>query len=139
MIAATDMAAVHAVASHERAWSEAEFAALLALPGVFAVGDARAFALVRVIAGEAELLTIATRPEHRRQGLAHRLMEQWHERAQAMGADVAFLEVAADNDAARTLYAACGYAEAGRRRGYYRRSDGTACDALLMRRALSPT
>lgn len=133
------MASVHAVASHERPWTEAEFAGLLAMPGVFAVGDDRAFALVRVIAGEAELLAVATRPQHRRQGLARALMQEWQEQARDRGAAEAFLEVAADNTGARALYASCGYAEAGRRRGYYRRGDGSAADALLMRRALAPT
>ena len=49
---------------------------------------------------------------------------------------MAFLEVAADNAAAQALYARAGFAESGRRRGYYRRPDGSGLDALVMQRAL---
>jgi ribosomal-protein-alanine N-acetyltransferase len=43
-----------------------------------------------------------------------------------------FLEVSEANGAARALYAAAGFEEAGRRRRYY--ADGS--DALVLRRAL---
>ena len=45
-----------------------------------------------------------------------------------------FLEVAVTNHAARALYAAHGFTEAGLRRHYY--SDGT--DALILRSTLTP-
>jgi len=45
------MAQVHAAAfTQSRPWTEQEFAALLAQPTVFSVGDAHSFALFRVIA-----------------------------------------------------------------------------------------
>jgi ribosomal-protein-alanine N-acetyltransferase len=46
-----------------------------------------------------------------------------------------FLEVAERNGAARALYAAAGFAAAGRRRRYY--PDGA--DALVLRRSLTPS
>ena len=52
------------------------------------------------------------------------------------GAFRAFLEVAADNEAAVALYRQAGFAEAGRRTGYYRRPDGTRIDACLLARDL---
>jgi ribosomal-protein-alanine N-acetyltransferase len=52
--------------------------------------------------------------------------------AVAGGAERMFLEVAEDNAAARALYARAGFAEAGRRRGYYARPDGPAADALVL-------
>lgn len=130
------MAAVHAAATDDRPWSEDEFASLLDSPGCFAAGDARAFALVRVILDQAELLTIATHPDHRRQGLARALMADWQAAAARRGATRAFLEVAADNAPARALYDVCGYEAAGLRRGYYRRPTGPAADAVLMARTL---
>lgn len=130
------MALVHAAATDDRPWSEDEFASLLDSPGCFATGDARAFALVRVILDEAELLTIATHPDHRRQGLARALMVAWQAEAARRGATRAFLEVAADNAPARTLYDTCGYEVTGLRRGYYRRPAGPAADAVLMARTL---
>ena len=53
-------------------------------------------------------------------------------RAANLGATLMFLEVAVTNDAARALYAAHGFTEAGLRRHYY--TDGT--DALILRSTL---
>lgn len=138
MITPEDMAATHADAFlRSRAWSIDEFTSLLSHPSVFALGDKRAFVLARVIADEAELLTIGTRQEAQRQGLARRLMDDWHREAQRRGATYAFLEVAADNAPARELYTACGYSETGRRRAYYARDDKPPADAVIMARALT--
>ncbi|MEL0438136.1 GNAT family N-acetyltransferase [Phycobacter sp. K97] len=132
-----EMAATHAAAfTQSRPWSAEEFAALLDSSLTFAAGDARCFALVRVVADEAELLTIATDPAHQRQGLARRAMDTWQHAAAARGASEAFLEVAADNMPAQALYQSCGFAHCGRRAGYYARKDAPAVDAVLMRRSL---
>lgn len=131
------MAILHAAAYRlDRPWTAAEFRALSDSPHVFALGDARAFILVRVIADEAEVLTIATHPDHRRKGLALALLRRFHALARARGATTAFLEVAADNAPALALYQAAGYARVGQRRAYYARKDAPAADALLLRRAL---
>ncbi|NSY37896.1 GNAT family N-acetyltransferase [Leisingera sp. ANG59] len=131
------MAATHAAAfTQSRPWSALEFAALLDSPLVFAAGNARCFALVRVIADEAELLTIATDPAHQRQGLARACMAAWESRARVRGAEEMFLEVAEDNAPAQALYRACGFAVCGRRAGYYRRQDADPADAILMRKSL---
>lgn len=131
------MAAIHAAAfPTERPWQTHEFADLLEHPLTFAVGDTRAFALIRVVVDEAELLTIATHPDHQRQGLARALMTQWHQRAAQRGATRAFLEVAADNSAAINLYRQCGYQQLSARKAYYPRPGG-AVDALIMQAALT--
>ncbi len=131
------MARIHAAAfMQSRPWSEDEFASLLDSPLAFAVGDARAFALVRVIADEAELLTIATAPTHQRQGLGRKTMQTWQQLAQTRGADTAFLEVAADNTAAQNLYLAEGFVACGRRSGYYSRENAGSVDAIVMRKNL---
>lgn len=133
------MAATHAAAfTLERPWSAREFAALLDQPQCFALGDASCFALARVILDEAELLTIATHPAHQGRGLARACMAAWMAEAQARGASHAFLEVAADNGPALALYAACGFESCGRRRGYYRRENAAAADAVIMSRDLPP-
>ncbi|NCO20662.1 MAG: GNAT family N-acetyltransferase [Rhodobacterales bacterium] len=133
-----EMAAIHAAAmSTPRPWSGGEFAALLALPGTFATDIVpHAFALGRVTLDEAELLTLATHPDHRRLGLARAHLAAFHHRAAACGAARAFLEVAADNAPARALYDAAGYTTAGTRRGYYTGANGAAVDALVMVRWL---
>lgn len=133
-----DMATTHAAAFLQaRPWSAEEFASLLDQRFCHVAGDAQCFALFRVIADEAELLTIATHPDAQRQGRALACMSLWHDSARALGAAQAFLDVAADNHPAIALYTACGYLQSGTRTGYYPRPDGTACDAILMSRNLS--
>jgi ribosomal-protein-alanine N-acetyltransferase len=51
--------------------------------------------------------------------------------------EACFIEVGASNHAARALYAALGFTEAGLRPGYYRRGQGPAEDAILMRKGLA--
>ena len=129
------LAATHAEAfAGGEVWDAAAFEGLLATPGTFAAGEPRSFALIRVIFDEAEVLTLATHPDARRQGLAREALRQAEAEAARRGAARMFLEVASDNPAARALYEACGYVESGRRKGYYRRSDGPAADALVLRK-----
>jgi ribosomal-protein-alanine N-acetyltransferase len=131
------LAHIHALAfSSTRAWSAAEFRSLLDQRGMVLTGDDRAFALLRVTLDEAEVLTIATAPEHRRKGLARAVLAQAETAVQALGAAVIFLEVAEDNDAARALYAQAGYAQIGRRPGYYLPKDAAPVAALVLRKAL---
>ena len=125
------LAAIHAEA-FDAPWDAASLTALLASPGVFAVEEADGFILIRVVADEAEILTLAVRPEARRSGLGARLVEAAMVRAAALGAERMFLEVAEDNVAARALYTRAGFVEAGRRRGYYARTDGSREDALVL-------
>lgn len=131
------LARIHAQAfSSTRAWSAAEFRSLLDQPGMVLTGDDRAFALLRVTLDEAEVLTIATAPEHRRKGLARAVLAQAETAVQTLGAAVIFLEVAEDNDAARALYAQAGYAQIGRRPGYYLPKDAAPVAALVLRKAV---
>jgi ribosomal-protein-alanine N-acetyltransferase len=121
-----------------RPWTAAEFAGFLADPLVFLLveGDA-GLLLGRAVAGEAELLTLAVAPEARGRGLGRKLVSRFLYQARLRGAGSAFLEVAEDNTPARALYARTGFAEAGRRRGYYQAPDGRAVDALVLRRMLA--
>ncbi len=125
------LAVLHAEA-FETPWDADSLSALLASPGVFAIEEPDGFILIRVVADEAEILTLAVRPSARRGGLGRRLVEAAVVRAAALGAERMFLEVAEDNAAARALYARTGFTEAGRRRGYYARPDGSREDALVL-------
>jgi len=132
-----DMALVHSAAfSQSRPWSAGEFSELMASKFTHVVGTKNAFALIQVIDTEAELLTIATHPSCQRRGLARQCMRDWQMRAAALGAKRAFLEVAADNQAALSLYAEFGYERCGLRKGYYTSRDGQKADAILMERPL---
>ncbi len=115
-----------------RPWTAAEFAALLADPAIFLCARPGGAALGRVAADEAELLTIAVAPTARRQGLGRALLAKIVAQAAGRGAARLFLEVAADNAPAITLYRAAGFAEAGRRRCYYAQAGGAPVDAIVM-------
>jgi len=119
-----------------RPFSVREFAKFQAEDRYFILGDARGFALGQVAAGEAELLTLAVDPDHRRKGLALALMKSFETEAFTRGAEDVFLEVAADNLAALALYRVAGYRESGHRRGYYRQADGGRVDAIVMTKPL---
>jgi ribosomal-protein-alanine N-acetyltransferase len=138
--AAAVMAGLHG-ASLEDTWSEADFETLLASPGVFCLlartEDAPVgFVLVRVVADEAEILTLAVDPAFRRQGFGRALVVSAAETAAKAGAGALFLEVAEDNGPALGLYETCGFACIGRRSGYYARF-ARRLDALILRRALN--
>ncbi len=135
------LAEVHA-AAFDKPWSAKDLAALMESPGVGAVAagsDAGfdGFVLVRSVAGEAEVLTLAVRPDARRAGIGLALTEAGAGIAAATGAEVLWLEVAADNDAAISLYRRAGFEAAGRRAGYYQRAAGPAVDAIVLRRVLN--
>jgi ribosomal-protein-alanine N-acetyltransferase len=72
----------------------------------------------------------------RRLGFGRMLLEAVRQEAVLRGARSIVLEVAADNEAARALYRAQGFAPVGRRRHYYRRPAGDG-DALILRLALA--
>ena len=100
-----DLAALHARCfATPRPWTPGEFTEILADPLVFLLveGDA-GFLLGRAVAGEAELPTLAVAPEARRRGLGQRLVSRFLYQARLRGAESAFLEVAADNDAAQAV------------------------------------
>lgn len=132
-----DMAACHARAfsGQGRAWSSKEFSDLLASAHVFAVHRPQSFALGRAVADEAELLTIATEPEHRRKGLGKETLAGFESVAASRGATRLFLEVSAGNLPAIALYISAGYKETGRRKGYYQTPQGRE-DALMMEKIL---
>ncbi|EEE37079.1 ribosomal-protein-alanine acetyltransferase [Rhodobacteraceae bacterium KLH11] len=128
-----ELAHIHAAAfTQSRPWAASEFADLLASRFAHLVGNTQSFALFQVIADEAELLTIATHPNHQRQGHARQIMAEWHAEAQRLGASRAFLEVAEDNSAAIALYSACGYTPRATRKAYYLRENGPNVDAIVM-------
>jgi ribosomal-protein-alanine N-acetyltransferase len=134
------LAALHATA-FETPWRATDIAALMIGLGGYGVAaesesQAMGFILCRAVAQEAEVLTLATTPVHRRHGVAAALLRAGMDGAAARGASAMFLEVAADNLAAIGLYAGAGFAQIGARRGYYQGREGQI-DALVMRRDLN--
>ncbi len=92
--------------------------------------------LSRRAADEAEVLTIVVDPSNRRQGVAGRLMRANMELLVRHGVKSWFLEVGETNAPARKLYANLGFAEVGRRQGYYRVEGAPPATALILRRGI---
>jgi [ribosomal protein S18]-alanine N-acetyltransferase len=137
---AAPFAALHA-ASFRRGWSEDEFERLLidrhvlahrALLGRLPVG----FIVSRVVAGDAEILSVAVARAQQGRGLARRLLDLHLRRLAGLGVRTVFLEVDDDNIPAQRLYARSAFREVGRREGYYPRPAGSAGSALVLRRDL---
>ncbi|MCW8914270.1 MAG: ribosomal protein S18-alanine N-acetyltransferase [Magnetovibrio sp.] len=124
--------------SFDEGWSSQSLQTTLETPGVFGLianidtDEPLGFGLFRLSADEAEVITIATRPQVRGQGIARALMDQALKTAQENGACSMFLEVATDNEAALGLYQNLGFEEVGRRKDYYKRPGGTHQDAVVM-------
>jgi ribosomal-protein-alanine N-acetyltransferase len=139
---AETLAKLHAGAFY-RGWPREEFAAYLADPRTtpaYVACDAghriAGFAMLRLAADEAELLTIAVAPRWRGKGIGHALMHAALDDLSYTPVTRMFLEVDESNAAAVHLYKREGFSRVGERRGYYARADGTAATALVMSRDL---
>ncbi len=134
------LAAVQRLCFPDDPWEADFIETLLGQPGTFGLlavdgGEPLGFALARVVAEDSEILAIGVLPAARRGGLGRRLVRVVCDDVQRRGATALFLEVAEDNAAARALYAHSGFAQVGRRPGYYIRSQGRVA-ALVLRRLL---
>jgi ribosomal-protein-alanine N-acetyltransferase len=138
---APDLAALHGEAFH-RGWGEGEFETMLSERNTL-VHRLRAgrklvgFAVSRMAADEAEILSIAVAASHRGRNLSRDLLLTHLGHLAGRGVRTVFLEVEENNQPARRLYHRAGFAVAGRRERYYRQPDGEQLNAVLMRRDLS--
>lgn len=126
-----------------RGWPREDFISYLAdperTPAYVACNGKRriaGFAMLRLAADEAELITIAVDPKWRGKGVGAALLNAGFADLQMSRATRMFLEVAADNVPALALYRRHGFSEIGRRNGYYARPDGSPATALVMSRNL---
>ena len=134
---AADLALLHGAAfTMPRPWTAAEFADLMASPLVFLLNAPGGFVMGRVVADEAELLTIAVAPDRRGRGIAWALMQRFLDELAHRNAAHVFLEVAQSNAPARALYRKAGFSDGGLRRGYYHDSTGHPFDAIVMTRRI---
>lgn len=133
---AAEMARIHA-ASFEvpRPWTAREVQEMLEKPATCLFTARSGFLIGRAASQEAELLTLAVDPRARRNGTGMHLVETFLDWAHGR-AETAFLEVREDNLPAIALYQKMGFEGVGSRRGYYRLTDGSRVDALVMTRGL---
>ena len=91
------------------------------------------YALGRVVVDEGEILSLATVPARRREGIGRQMLDAVIAAMIDGGAHAAWLEVRLSNAGARAMYESSGFVAAGLRRGYYRQPEE---DALVLRREL---
>ena len=139
---AAEIAKLHARGFY-RGWSIEEFSSYILdrtrTPVLIAADSKRriaGFAMIRYLVDEAELITIAVDPKWRKKGVGGTLMRALFAELRMSPAKRLFLEVAADNTAALTLYGKFGFRKVGERKGYYPRPDGTPATAIVMARDL---
>jgi len=132
---ADDIDAIMAIErrAHFHPWSEQVVRRYLNNTGsVWVLEEAQviAYAVITLIAGEAELLMIAVDPGHQGRGAGRQLMSFLQQYLTAQQAEQWFLDVRESNHKAIALYESMGFCQAGCRTGYYPTASGQE-DALL--------
>ncbi|CAK0773524.1 tRNA threonylcarbamoyladenosine biosynthesis protein TsaB [uncultured Gammaproteobacteria bacterium] len=142
---AARLAQAHQACFSHDPWSAATITTLIEGAGAMAVmveslidGAPLGLALVRSAGGEGEILTFGVVPGFRQLGLGRSLLATALALLATANAEAVFLEVAADNAAALSLYHGGGFEQVGRRRGYYQPSGVEAIDALILKHNLDP-
>ena len=122
-------------------WSEGIFRDCLRVGyfcRVIEVGsDIAGYGIMSIGAGEAHVLNVCVRDDHRGRGLARKVLLCLLDCAHGAGMYEAFLEVRPSNTAAARLYHSLGFQQVGVRRGYYQATNGRE-DASVLRRILTP-
>jgi ribosomal-protein-alanine N-acetyltransferase len=138
---AAKLAELHGASFH-RGWGEGEFETMLTerntLVHRLRLGrKVIGFAVSRMAADEAEILSIAIEAGHRGRGLSRNFLLTHLGHLAGRSVRTVFLEVEENNQPARRLYERAGFGVVSRRERYYRQASGEQLNALLMRRDLS--
>lgn len=120
----------------DRIWKADAFRQLVESPGmqaaVFHLDNMPvALCLYRIVAGEAELITIAVDPACRGRGYAREILHYLEQELRLHGVETMFLEVRSDNLAAIAIYERFGVEDIGVRPNYYQNKNGKKIDARL--------
>lgn len=83
-----------------------------------------AFILVRIAVEQADVLTIAADPAHRRKGHGRALLAAAETKLKENRVTILYLDVSEKNDGALALYRSCKFQAVGRRPAYYRTAAG---------------
>ncbi|MGB5076726.1 MAG: ribosomal protein S18-alanine N-acetyltransferase [Sphingorhabdus sp.] len=139
---AQDIAAIMPVMNHAfdpeygEAWTSSQCMSALAMPDCRLLiaksdGQVAGFAISRWVLDIEELLMIGVAPEWQRQNIGSLLMTKIVSLARKEGRSKIFLEVR-DGNRAHDFYLAFGFQPIGRRKQYYRGSNGFRPDAITM-------
>lgn len=144
---AKQIAAIEAVAFPNDAWSTDSLIDLLAqdINKVIVIWDdenpkhLKGYCIYQALFDNAEILRIASHPVNQRQGVGSQLLAKLITELTAVSNPITqvMLEVRADNQAAINLYHKYGFKHIHTRRGYYKTSNATNCDALIMQLELA--
>jgi [ribosomal protein S18]-alanine N-acetyltransferase len=118
------------------AWTSSQCLSLLAIPGsklILARKDNTCigFALTRWVLDEEELLMIGVTPAFQRDAVGSQILDSIINDARIANRSKLFLEVR-DGNKAQYFYRASGFLESGRRKNYYKGTDGHLFDAITM-------
>lgn len=106
-----------------RPWGEEQLRMLTGSMGVGFVAldgeTAVAFGGMMTVLDEGQITSIVTAPERRREGLGRKIMNAIECFSRENGISFLSLEVRESNHAARALYGACSWEEAGIRKNFY--------------------
>lgn len=124
-------------ACFDHAWGQDAFAKLLALRGhrawILCENERPlGYALMQIVADEAELLSIAVLPDQRSQGRGKQILGETLKRCSLLNISKIVLDVATDNVFAIRLYEGFGFKQVGLRKNYYNKSSGEKIDASVM-------
>jgi len=127
------LAATHKAAFGNAGWSTADFDSYNNDTKIHIFGDAMCFAVIRVIGPEAEILTLATRPDSQGRGLATSMLRDAMAKLIKLDVEDVFLDVKETNAPAIALYLRAGFTTFSTRSAYY--ADGAS--AICMKAELS--
>jgi ribosomal-protein-alanine N-acetyltransferase len=134
----SDVTAVGAIerASYAYPWSDGIFRDCLRVGYLCRVaeldGDIVGYGVAALGAGEAHILNLCVSPHLRGRHVGRQMLMLLLERARQAGMNEAFLEVRPSNPLAIALYQSVGFAQIGRRKGYYQSEKGRE-DALVLK------
>jgi ribosomal-protein-alanine N-acetyltransferase len=135
------LARLHA-AAFPKGWTAEALAGLLVTSCGFVAcaptGEPLGFLLWQQAGEDADLLTLAVAPAHRRCGIARTLVVEMLAALTLAGVRRVFLEVAKGNAAACALYKELGFETVGLRRNYYSDQPPESRDAWTLMWALGP-
>ncbi len=114
----------------DKPWSESDFMELKK-SGCEIVASENGFIVWRVVADQAEIITIGVAPNARRSGIAESMILLMEQELKKQSVVNVFLEVSEANCPAKKLYEKLGFLVVGKRPKYY---DGT--DAIIMSKTL---
>jgi [ribosomal protein S18]-alanine N-acetyltransferase len=97
------------------------------------LGELAGYFLLMYACDEAHLLDVAVAAERQGEGLGRYLLDKAAQRAREHQMQSILLEVRPTNERALQVYVKYGFAEIGRRKGYYPAHEGQREDAIVMR------